>query len=79
MKKFELISSIYWKNKANKFENKYKTELAKNDPLKTKLAEVQEKLLNLYESRENENKAIKELKKRLSDLEEIVKNKKKEK
>ena len=68
---------LYWRRKANSLENRLKTELLKNEPLKTELAEANKKLISLYEKRSDTDKTIKELKARISDLEEIVNKKKK--
>lgn len=76
MKRTKLFDYIYWRKKSNTFENKYKTELANNDSLKTKLIETQDKLIALCEKHLEENE---EFNKRLSNLEKKVKEKKKDK
>lgn len=75
--KTKIAKCIYWKRKANSLEIKLKEELMKNEPLKNELAETNKKLIILYEKRSDTDKTIKELKSRISDLEEIVNKKKK--
>lgn len=67
----------YWKTKANEYESLYQNEVQKNAPMKDELIETMRKLIIMQDRRKEQDESIKDLKQRISELEEIVKNKKK--
>lgn len=68
--KTRLGKYIYWRKKANTLDLKLEDRT-------NELLETQRKLLALHERRKEDKDAIKELKERVSNLEEIAKPKKK--
>lgn len=76
--KNKIAKYIYWRKKANTFENKYQSEVLKNANVKEELEETKNRLINLYEKRQESEKSIKDLKERVANL-EIALNSKKEK
>lgn len=68
--KTRLGKYIFWRKKANTLELKLEDRT-------NELLETQKKLLVLHERRKEDKDAIKDLKERVSNLEETVKTKKK--